>query len=232
MYHLIFLVNGNGGNFKFIHQTIKLNILKNIKITILATQRCTAIDYSKNQNIDHYILDYSRFDDNLKKNFFSLLKSLQPDLIITTWNKIIDEETVNYFYGKMINLHYSLLPSFAGLTGIKPIQEAYHCRCKFIGPTCHFVDKEVDSGKIIAQAAFPTDITESEAISKMFKTGCLVLINGILLTLDQQSIVVNPKFIGEYRQHNDILFNPPLKINPSIFNNHFWETINLITISK
>lgn len=231
MYHLIFLVNGNGGNFKFIHQTIKLNILKDIKITIIANQRCAAIDYLKNQNIDHYILDYSRSDDNSKKNFLSLLKSLQPDLIITTWNKIIDEETVNYFYGKMINLHYSLLPSFAGLTGIKPIQEAYHYECKFIGPTCHLVDKEVDSGKIIAQAVFPTDITQSESISKMFKTGCLVLINGILIILNQQSII-NPKYIGEYRQHSDILFNPPLKINPSTFNNHFWETINLNTPSN
>jgi phosphoribosylglycinamide formyltransferase-1 len=225
MYHLIFLVNGNGGNFKFIHQCIRLNILMNIKITTLSAQECAAIDYSKNQNLNHYIINYSRFNESSKKEFLFLLKSLQPDLIVTTWNKIIDEETVDYFSGKMINLHYSLLPSFAGLTGIKPIQDAYSHGCKFIGPTCHFVEKKVDAGKIISQGVFPTNITQSEAISKMFKTGCLVLLNGILLTLNKQNIL-NPNYIGEFNQYNDILFNPPLKINPLIFNDYFQKSIN------
>jgi len=222
--HLIFLVNGNGGNFKFVHQAIKLNILKNVKIATISYQKCSAIDYSKNQNIDSFIINYSRIDDNSKKEFLSLLKSLNPDLIITTWKKIIDDETVEYFYGKIINLHYSLLPSFAGLIGTKPIEEAYHRECKFIGPTCHLVDKEVDSGKIISQAAFPTNIPLSDAISKMFKTGCLVLLNGIFITLNQESII-NVNHLKEYKQFNDTLFNPPLKIDPLIFDNHFWETI-------
>jgi phosphoribosylglycinamide formyltransferase-1 len=224
MPHLIFLVNGNGSNFKFVHQTIKLNILKNVKITTISTQKCSAIDYSKNQNIESVIINYSRFDYNSKKEFLSLLKSLKPDLIITTWNKIIDDETVEYFYGKIINLHYSLLPSFAGLIGIKPIQEAYHRECKFIGPTCHLVDKEVDSGKIISQAVFPTNIPLSDAISKMFRTGCLVLLNGIIISLNQESII-NANHLNEYKQFNDTFFNPPLKIDPLIFDNFFWETI-------
>jgi len=222
--HLIFLVNGNGGNFKFVHQAIRSNILKNIKITTISYQKCAAIDYSKNQNIDSFIINYSRTNDSSKKEFLSLLKSLDPDLIITTWKKIIDDETVDFFYGKIINLHYSLLPSFAGLIGTKPIEEAYNRDCKFIGPTCHLVDKEVDAGKIIAQAVFPTNIPLSDAISKMFKTGCLVLLNGILITLNQENII-NENHLKECEQFNDTLFNPPLKIDAFIFDNNFWETI-------
>jgi phosphoribosylglycinamide formyltransferase-1 len=224
MTKLVFLVNGNGGNFKFIHLAKKLDILNNIKISIISYQDCPAIDYSKQQDIEHYIINYSRLDNNSKKEFISLLKSLNPDLIITTWKKIIDDETVEYFYGKMINLHYSLLPSFAGLIGTKPLEEAYNRGCKFIGPTCHLVDKEVDAGKIIAQAVFPTNIPLTDAISKMFKTGCFVLLNGILTILNQETII-NEKFLSEHAQFGDILFNPPLKINPKIFDSDFWETL-------
>jgi len=224
MTHLIFLVNGNGGNFKFIHQTKKLGILKNVKTSIISYQDCPAIDYSKQQDIEYYIINYSRLDNNSKKEFGSLLKSLNPDLIITTWKKIIDDETVEYFYGKTINLHYSLLPSFAGLIGTIPLEEAYNRGCKFIGPTCHLVDKEVDAGRIISQAVFPTNIPLTDAISKMFRVGCLVLLNGILTILNQESII-NENFLSEHAQFGDILFNPPLKIDPKIFDSSFWETI-------
>ncbi|WP_159066144.1 formyltransferase family protein [Vibrio harveyi] len=48
---------------------------------------------------------------------------------------------VLYYFGRIVNIHYSLLPSFGGLIGVKPIEKALELGCKYIGPTCHIVDE-------------------------------------------------------------------------------------------
>ena len=69
-------------------------------------------------------------------------------------------------YPKVINIHPSLLPSFKGKT---PIEDAYKFGCKYIGVTVHWVNEEMDAGKIIEQEGFRVeeDITLTEVIKKM-----------------------------------------------------------------
>ena len=52
------------------------------------------------------------------------LNKLNPDVIITNIHKIIDSDTLNMFPSKFINLHYSLLPSFAGYIGMETVEKA------------------------------------------------------------------------------------------------------------
>lgn len=69
-------------------------------------------------------------------------------------------------YPKVINVHPSLLPSFKGKT---PIEDAYRFGCKYIGATVHWVNEEMDAGKIIEQEGFRVDedTTLTEVIKKM-----------------------------------------------------------------
>lgn len=50
--------------------------------------------------------------------------------------------------GRVINIHHSFLPSFAGA---KPYHQAYDRGVKLIGATCHYVTEELDAGPIIEQ---------------------------------------------------------------------------------
>ena len=65
--------------------------------------------------------------------------------------KIVDKTLLDAYEGKIINIHPALLPSFKGAHGIK---DAYEYGVKIMGVTIHYVNKEVDGGKIIAQDCF------------------------------------------------------------------------------
>jgi phosphoribosylglycinamide formyltransferase-1 len=57
---------------------------------------------------------------------------------------------VQAWYGKMLNIHPSLLPSFPGLD---PHAQALHAGVKVSGATVHFVTPETDAGPIVMQGA-------------------------------------------------------------------------------
>ena len=59
---------------------------------------------------------------------------------------------VSHYAGRMVNVHPSLLPAFAGL---HTHRRAIESGCKAAGATVHFVTAELDHGPIIAQAVVP-----------------------------------------------------------------------------
>lgn len=173
---IVFLVSGYGGNLKFFFQCIQRGVLKNVDLAVIADRECPALHFARTRGLTAVQIMYNR---DRSEALRELLRSLQPDVVITNWNKIIDKDTVREYSGKMINLHYSLLPAFSGLMGVEPIRQAYSRGCYFIGPTCHFVDADVDTGKIIFQSVFRTDMPIEAAIVKMFREGCISLIISI-----------------------------------------------------
>lgn len=163
---ICFLASGGGGNFKFLHLSLALGIIKNIELFLVADRECGSLEYTKNTGIYNKKIEYKRTDN---KQLLEELEKINPDVIVTNWHKIIDAEVVQKYSGKLINLHYSLLPAFDGFIGIEPIQKAYEKNCQYVGTTCHYVDEGVDSGKIISQALVKTDIPINEAIEKIFQ---------------------------------------------------------------
>lgn len=77
----------------------------------------------------------------------------QPDLIVLAgFMRVLTEEFVTRYWGRMVNIHPSLLPSFPGLHTHRRALEA---GVRLHGCSVHFVTPGVDSGPIIAQAAVP-----------------------------------------------------------------------------
>tara|TARA_A100001015_G_C14820126_1_gene644341 strand:- start:666 stop:980 length:315 start_codon:yes stop_codon:yes gene_type:complete len=75
--------------------------------------------------------------------------------------KILPMNFIEFFQGRIVNIHPSLLPSFKGLHAIK---RAYERGVKISGCTVHWVSEGIDEGKIIAQSPvriFETDTLES-----------------------------------------------------------------------
>lgn len=83
------------------------------------------------------------------------LKQDQIDFIaLAGYMRLIGPTLLQEYYGKIINLHPSLLPAFPGLDAVG---QALKAGVKVTGVTVHFVDAGMDTGPIIAQKAVPID---------------------------------------------------------------------------
>lgn len=91
--------------------------------------------------------DRAAFDAALARE----IDGYQPDLIVLAgFMRILTAEFVQHYYGKLINIHPSLLPSY---TGMNTHERALQDGVKIHGCTVHFVTPELDHGPIIMQAA-------------------------------------------------------------------------------
>ena len=80
-------------------------------------------------------------------------KTLGVELIcLAGYMRLVGETLMEAYEGRMINIHPSLLPSFAGKDAV---ERAMEWGVKVYGATIHYVDSTLDGGKIIAQRAIP-----------------------------------------------------------------------------
>ena len=96
------------------------------------------------------------FDDALA----GAIDRYAPALVILGgFMRILSPAFVRRYAGRLINVHPSLLPSFAGLN---THQRALDAGVRVHGATVHFVSEEVDGGAIIAQAAVPVHADDDQ----------------------------------------------------------------------
>lgn len=86
----------------------------------------------------------------------------QPDLVVLAgYMRILSDDFVNHYTGRLINIHPSLLPAYPGLhTHRKVLEDGVRIH----GCTVHFVTTELDHGPIIIQAAVPVLSDDNEDI--------------------------------------------------------------------
>lgn len=81
--------------------------------------------------------------------FAEVLEALGPDLVILArYMRILPQDITDAWRGRMINIHHSFLPAFAGAG---PYARAYERGVKLIGATAHYVTEGLDEGPIIVQ---------------------------------------------------------------------------------
>lgn len=82
-----------------------------------------------------------------------------PDYVLLAgFMRILSDDFVQQFAGRLINIHPSLLPSFPGL---RTHEQALKTGVQWHGCTVHFVTPALDSGPIIAQAAVPVQANDT-----------------------------------------------------------------------
>jgi len=69
-------------------------------------------------------------------------------IVLARYMQILSPEFVKKYPNKIINIHHSFLPAFAGSN---PYKQAYQRGVKIIGTTSHYVTEELDEGPIISQ---------------------------------------------------------------------------------
>ena len=161
------LASGNGSNFEFIIKSIKNKQLNaEISILIVNNPSCLAIKKAIKYKIPYVIINHRECNSRSEhdKLVMKKLEELSVELVVMAgWMRIAGEEIISRFNNRLINIHPSLLPSFKG---VDAIQQAIDKRVTITGCTVHYVQKEVDSGSIIIQAAVPVKEQDSKETLK------------------------------------------------------------------
>ena len=85
----------------------------------------------------------------------SKLDALGVDLVcLAGYMRIVGDTLLNAYDGRIINIHPSLLPAFKGAHAV---EQAVAYGVKVYGISIHYVNSDLDGGKIIAQRAFDYD---------------------------------------------------------------------------
>lgn len=122
-----------------------------ISAVISNNPRASGLDWAKDNNINSISLDSSSYSDRDKfdSDLSSEIDKYSPDYILLAgFMRILGHSFVKKYYGKLINIHPSLLPAFPGLN---THSNAIASGVRIHGCTVHFVSPELDSGPIIAQ---------------------------------------------------------------------------------
>ena len=96
-----------------------------------------------------------------EKALGELLREHTPDIVVLArYMLVLPAWLVDEWQGRMINIHHSFLPSFAGA---RPYAQAHERGVKVIGATAHYVTPELDEGPIIAQQVMPVSHRDDPA---------------------------------------------------------------------
>ena len=124
-----------------------------------------------------------------------IFRDEKADLIVLArYMQVLDEELCRNFAGKILNIHHSFLPSFAGA---KPYHQAHRRGVKLIGATCHFVTPELDEGPIVEQDVIRVD--HSDTPEDMVQLGKdiekVVLARGLRAVVEDRVLLAGHKTV-------------------------------------
>ena len=125
----------------------------------------------------------------------ALFEQHQGDtLVLARFMQILPPELCRRYVGRVINIHHSFLPSFAGA---KPYHQAFERGVKLIGATCHYVTEELDDGPIIEQDTVRID--HGDSVEDMVRYGRdiekTVLARGLRYHVENRVLVCGNKTV-------------------------------------
>jgi phosphoribosylglycinamide formyltransferase-1 len=168
----------------------------NARISVLISNKedSYALVRAKNHNIDAVFIDSKNKErEEFDKEINSVLKKNNVDLIILIgYMRWLSEWFVKEWKNKIINIHPSLLPNFAGGMDKDVHEEVLNSNVKKTGCTLHFVDESKDNGPIILQKEVNIDDNETiETLKeKVQKAEQEIILRGIKL-FDEGKIKVD-----------------------------------------
>ncbi len=205
------LASGRGSNFQAIIDSIASGFIKaKIAVLISDNPEAYAIERAKNHGIEVLIINPKDFPD--KDSYYSHIarefKNRDAGLVVLAgFMRVVGKPLIEQFHNKIMNIHPALLPSFPGLHGQK---QAIEYGVKISGCTVHFVDKGVDTGPIIIQAAVAVfeDDTEESLSEKILKQEHKIFPLAIKLFSEGHIVVNGRNVIIKSSKKQRVLISP------------------------
>jgi phosphoribosylglycinamide formyltransferase-1 len=148
------LISGRGSNLQAIIDAAEKGIIPaRVAVVISDKPEALGIERARKHNIPTAVLkSEAEIVEELEKHAVELV-------CLAGYMKIVGKTLLDKYYGKMINIHPSLLPSFPGLHAQR---QALEHGVLITGCTVHFVDEGCDTGPIIIQSAVPVKEGDTE----------------------------------------------------------------------
>lgn len=148
------LISGRGSNMTAIVEAVQSRQIAAAEVAVVISDKKSAEGLEKAQarGIETVVVARNRRTrEEHDAEIIAELKKRNVELVcLAGYMRLLSADFVRAFPNKIINIHPSLLPSFAGLDAQK---QAIEYGVKVSGCTVHFVDEHLDHGAIILQKA-------------------------------------------------------------------------------
>ncbi len=162
MRKLAVFASGNGSNFEAIQASIEAGeVQAEIVLVVVDQKNAAVIDKAKQKGIFVFVFSAKDYDSKeaYEKEIIDHCHHHQVEwIILTGYMRILSAPLLNAFENRILNVHPSLLPAFKGKDAIG---QAIEYGVKVMGVSIHYVNSELDGGKIIAQECFSIDSSMS-----------------------------------------------------------------------
>jgi phosphoribosylglycinamide formyltransferase-1 len=149
---IVILISGRGSNLQAL---LEANLPCRIAAVVSNRADAGGLNIARAHGIATVVVEHRAYADrdSFDGALAQVLDSFKPDLVVLAgFMRILTEGFVARYYGRLINIHPSLLPAYGGLN---THARALHDGVKIHGCTVHFVTPNLDHGPIVIQAAVP-----------------------------------------------------------------------------
>ena len=160
------LISGRGSNMVALIDASQAGTIPDTEVALVISDQATAagLEKARERGVETVIIERRRRSrEEHDREIMAALRDRNIDLIcLAGYMRILSNEFIEGFRGRILNIHPSLLPSFPGLA---PQKQALENGMNFSGCTVHFVDETLDGGPIIAQRVVP--VMEGDTIETL-----------------------------------------------------------------
>ncbi len=149
-------VSGHGSNLRALVAASGRGSLGGEVVLVFADRPCVGLDWAAELGIETILVPGG--DDETLAG--TLVASAPDAIVLAGYLRLVGPAVLAAFAGRILNVHPSLLPSFAGLHGIR---DALAAGVAVTGVTVHLVDATLDGGPIVAQEPVPVLPDDDEA---------------------------------------------------------------------
>jgi phosphoribosylglycinamide formyltransferase-1 len=169
---IAFLASGNGSTFQYLAEKLRADQSEAQPVLLLSSSnKARALERARQLKIPSAVIrrrDYPS-DEALAEAMEGELTAHDINFVcLVGYLKLIPQQIVKIYSGRMLNVHPALLPAFGGegMYGRRVHEAVIASRARLSGATIHLVDEEYDRGSIIAQQSVyvsPDDTPETLA---------------------------------------------------------------------
>jgi phosphoribosylglycinamide formyltransferase-1 len=149
---IVVLISGGGSNLQSLIDACATSQIDGEICAVISNRPgVKGLERAKDAHIAHQVIDHTGFASRqaFEAALSEAINHYAPDLIVLAgFMRVLTENFVNTYLGKLINIHPSLLPKF---TGLHTHQRAIDAGESHHGASVHFVTAELDGGPVIIQ---------------------------------------------------------------------------------
>ncbi len=162
--------SGGGSNFQALADAIADGRLQaELKLLVCDKPQAPVVERAAKAGVPAFVFRPKEYPsrEGYEEEILRRLREADVELVVLAgYMRILTDVMVQGYWGRMLNIHPSLLPSFPGMHAVR---QALEYGVKVTGVTVHLVDGGLDSGPIVAQRAVElreddTEETVSERI--------------------------------------------------------------------